>query len=137
MNLLLISLCGISSAGRATRCQRVGREFKSLIPLHITKPATPHRVRKPAGYLQHTPHACYKQHTLGSFLLYPSGAIGRRDSLKRSEVPVRVGGGVPITGVSIMDNAWDFYSQNRGSIPLRRAIQSVFSEMDYHSSLRN
>jgi hypothetical protein len=29
--------CGISSVGRAIPCQGIGREFESLIPLHIAK----------------------------------------------------------------------------------------------------
>src|SRR3989338_3319375 len=29
--------CGISSFGRAIPCQGIGREFESLIPLHISK----------------------------------------------------------------------------------------------------
>ena len=33
------------------------------------------------------------------------------------------------SGVSIMDNAWDFYSQNRGSIPLRRTKYASMGEL--------
>ena len=32
---VIISLCGISSAGRAPRCQRDCQEFKSPMPLQI------------------------------------------------------------------------------------------------------
>ena len=56
---------------------RFSQEFDSPIPLQIIAPRLV-RIASP-----------------GSFLLCPSGAIGRRDSLKRSEVPVRVGGRVP------------------------------------------
>ena len=37
--------------------------------------------------LQHTPHACHRQHTLGSFLLYPARQIGKVISLKRRSFP--------------------------------------------------
>ena len=34
-----------------------------------------------------------------------------------------------LPGVSITDNAWDFYSQNRGSIPLRRTSYASMGEL--------
>jgi hypothetical protein len=34
--LLREKSCGISSVGRAIPCQGIGREFESLIPLHMT-----------------------------------------------------------------------------------------------------
>ena len=37
--------------------------------------------------LQHTPHACDTQHTLGSFLLCPARQIGKVISLKRRSFP--------------------------------------------------
>jgi hypothetical protein len=36
------TVCGISSVGRAIPCQGIGREFESLIPLHILARAAAH-----------------------------------------------------------------------------------------------